>query len=328
MLIACPTCASEYDLPDGSVGPMGRKVRCASCKNVWTAIDPAAPEPDAPAEPEPVAAPALIEDDFDAEAIAAALMKGDPSMAKPQPVPAEEPTASDSEDQNSIDALFDDIPSEPEAEEPSMALVASNDDPAADDPLPVSTLAPAAPLVAKARPRRGLVQFEVLKNQATGSRNARFAIAAVVLVLAGLMALVAFRQSVVAAVPQTAALFRMVGLEVNLRGLEIVNIRSEMSEVEGAPVLVVHGEVVNPTNEARPVPRLYLAVLDGAETEQYGWTAALDKATLDPGESLAFRRRLASPPPQGRKVLVRFVMEGDPQPAPEPPAPDDKPATP
>lgn len=35
MIITCPTCATRYTLADSSVGPQGRKVRCAKCGHMW-----------------------------------------------------------------------------------------------------------------------------------------------------------------------------------------------------------------------------------------------------------------------------------------------------
>ena len=40
MLITCPSCASAYDLPVGRIGPSGRKVRCASCRESWFVASP------------------------------------------------------------------------------------------------------------------------------------------------------------------------------------------------------------------------------------------------------------------------------------------------
>ena len=51
MLIVCPSCASQYELDAAKLGPEGRKVRCASCKNAWH-VEPAAVFPDAPTEQE------------------------------------------------------------------------------------------------------------------------------------------------------------------------------------------------------------------------------------------------------------------------------------
>jgi predicted Zn finger-like uncharacterized protein len=44
MLIVCPACASEYTLDPDQIGPAGRTVRCAACREPWFVAAPA-PEP-------------------------------------------------------------------------------------------------------------------------------------------------------------------------------------------------------------------------------------------------------------------------------------------
>ena len=55
------------------------------------------------------------------------------------------------------------------------------------------------------------------------------------------LALVIWRADVVRLLPQTAAFYKMVGLDVNLRGLAFKDVKITTETVEGKPVLVIEG---------------------------------------------------------------------------------------
>ena len=130
--------------------------------------------------------------------------------------------------------------------------------------------------------------------------------AAVVAILMGVSALIALREKIVAVAPPAAKAFAAIGLPVNLAGLELREVRSHI-EMDGArKVLAVEGEIANVRRESRSVPPVALTVRGEDGQAKYAWTTRAAKSRLEPGETIAFRARLASPPESGADVLVRF----------------------
>lgn len=136
-------------------------------------------------------------------------------------------------------------------------------------------------------------------------------IAIALMVAAILFAAVNYRTVLVRYVPELAGVFAAVGLPVNLRGLEFKTIKTSQETQDGVPVLIIEGEVVNVMRQPVEVPRLRLAVVNAEDRELYAWTALLPRSVLPEGESLPFRSRLASPPPDAKKVVVRFLNRAD-----------------
>ncbi len=123
--------------------------------------------------------------------------------------------------------------------------------------------------------------------------------------------LVGWRDEFVRVMPQTASFYALLGLNVNLRGMSFDGVGTSVEQNQGAPVLVVEGNIVNASGKLEDVPRLKFAVRNASGQEVYSWTAAPPRQTLAPGEAVAFHSRLASPPVEAHDVLVRFVTRRD-----------------
>ena len=133
----------------------------------------------------------------------------------------------------------------------------------------------------------------------------------VVVFAAVLLSALNWRAAVVRHFPQTASLYAAVGLPVNLRGLFFEKVRSTAEVHDGVTVLIIEGTIVNLTTRTLEVPRLRLSLRNSVGHEVYAWTALPPKSTVGSGNGLPFRARLASPPPDGRDVIVRFFNRRD-----------------
>lgn len=125
------------------------------------------------------------------------------------------------------------------------------------------------------------------------------------------VALFVWRADVVRFMPQTALFYKMTGFDVNLRGVAFKDLKVSTETVDGKPVLVIEGKIVSSSRKVVDLPRLRFSVRDEKGTEIYAWNALLDQSVLKPGDQTAFKSRLASPPPEGRNIDIRFFNRRD-----------------
>jgi hypothetical protein len=125
------------------------------------------------------------------------------------------------------------------------------------------------------------------------------------------VALLIWRGDMVRLLPQTAAFYKMIGLDVNLRGLAFRDVKVTSETVDGKQVLVIEGAIVGETKKPVDIPRLRFSVRDAQGAEIYAWNAVLEQTVLHPGERALFKSRLASPPPEGRNIDIRFFNRRD-----------------
>jgi predicted Zn finger-like uncharacterized protein len=317
MKIVCPTCTTSYDVGPAALGDNGRSVRCVRCRTVWFAT---------PVEEPAVVEEPVLETAAEGDVASADTSQGGADEAAPDsefdwsfsvaddpepPKPAGDEAAAgeDGATQADVDAAWTDADAEAVVETAGPSLVPAMEADAASEIIaqrdvvaaPESIESVAARRAPKAKNRRKLV-----------IPWPRLGIPAVIVALAAiLVALAGFRGQIVRFAPQTASLYAAVGLPVNLRGLLFENVRTTGEVHEGVPVLIVEGTIANVVNRTVEVPRLRFGMRNAAGHEIYAWTTVTGRSILAPGETATFRSRLASPPPDGRDVIVRFITRRD-----------------
>jgi predicted Zn finger-like uncharacterized protein len=322
MLIVCPNCATSYDVDVASLRPDGRRVRCVRCRKIWPAELSHADKLIAAAE-----ALAPVRRAVEAVAEMAAEARASDLPAKPPGVtadadgarlapsaraeaPAEQAVAAAAE--AAEDTRFGEAPevdspplapADPGIAEPPGAVQSQTDD-AADGAAEVEPLDNVERFAARRAARRS--KSELWSRWML--TRLQFATLALIVIDA---IVVGWRADFVRFLPQTASFYALIGLPVNLRGLNLDNLTTSTEQHENVPILVVEGAVVNDTRKTADMPHLRFAVRNAAHQEIYSWTAAPPRSTLPPGEAASFRTRLASPPPDSHDVLVRFLNRYD-----------------
>lgn len=272
MNIVCPNCGTSYDVQPAALGPAGRNVRCVRCRETWLA---------------------RVDDMARADALAEAADEigwgsaglPEPDAAQPEPETVE---------QHEL----------PRVESPPLA----HDEQVDQDWNTAAQQEAPAPRAASGR-LGGSRKFAFGSGPSRSFRvSAPLAIAAMAALV---VALVVWRNDVVRLLPQTATLFQHAGLGVNLRNLAFEDVRVSTEIVSGSKVFVIEGAIRPTSTKAVEVPRLRFVVQDARGTDIYAWNAVVDQTVIRPGEKVAFRSRLASPPPEAHSVVVRFFHRRD-----------------
>jgi predicted Zn finger-like uncharacterized protein len=319
MLIVCPNCQTSYEVSAVSLGAEGRSVRCVRCKEVWfaTPAQEGADQPSAPAAPAAAAVSAASASAQYRRGAGAGIAEpdiggrwgdGDPADGDDPSIDAN--LAARAADRSTVH--FEDPPPRRDSgdrggmDDAALAAhVAPPLAPVADD----AATAPHDPSAniesfAARRARR-----EAARRQ---GRNWRPSLATVIFTLLAINAvLIGWRSDVVRVMPQTASLFAAIGLPVNLRGLAFTDVTTTRETHDGVTVVLVQGTIANVSKQTREVPRIRLAMKNDAGAEVYAWTALPDRTVLAPGDTEPFQTQLASPPPEGQAVLVRFFNRHD-----------------
>ncbi|ANW04504.1 MJ0042-type zinc finger domain-containing protein [Bradyrhizobium icense] len=294
MHIVCPHCTTSYAINPATLGTAGRTVRCSRCKETWLArpedaIELAAAVPAAMPAPAPSSQPAANDAAAEWEAMAREEEEAQDTPVVDSPsISPRWPAEGEGSRQGGNSGGDSDWPA-----------VARRDAEGHED-IPITTH---RERLARLFRLPSLPRIPFMPS--VGLPTACAAMGALIL------ALMIWRTDIVRLLPQTATFYKMVGLEVNLRGLAFKDIKITNETVDGKPVLVIEGVIVGETQKPVELPRLRFSVRDAQGAEIYAWNAVLEQPVLKPGERAYFKSRLASPPPEGRNIDVRFFNKRD-----------------
>jgi predicted Zn finger-like uncharacterized protein len=322
MLIVCPSCATSYDVELASLRPDGRRVRCVRCRTVWRAQVGQADKVLAAAD---TVAPERQQAEAEIAPFAGGIAPPPPAVAvpaeadRPDP-PTEGSMAAASAAPDGYDGTAAATEGDGAVEEPGAVLEVEAPpivpaDPGAGPPPQLEIEADRSVEQAATQPE-DIETYAARQEQRNAKRRlVRWPLSSLhsgvlaLIIIDGI--LVGWRNDFVRMMPQTASFYAMMGLSVNLRGLAFDGVTTTTEQHDGGPILVVEGNIANTTAGIADVPRLKFALRNAAHQEIYSWTAVPPRTTLPPGQTVSFRSRLASPPPEAHDLLVRFVTRLD-----------------
>jgi len=127
-----------------------------------------------------------------------------------------------------------------------------------------------------------------------------------VVLAGGLGAAAAFREQVVEAWPPSGKLYELVGLPVAAYGLSLSTPTTERSSEGGAEILTVTGSIRSTIGQERPVPPLWVSLLDDQGRILRRELASPEPNQLPAGGEARYKVRFAAPPTEATRIAVTF----------------------
>lgn len=277
MILTCPNCATQYVVKDGAIPPLGRQVRCASCKHSWHQ------------EPEPAAELQMGPEMQPAEAASSDESFAEATMIDPSSGPEAEERAYE-------EAAIEDAGADVPGEAPTAAAP-MDEAPREHVTLEVQDYATpphVEPLLHD--------EFSPFAERGSAEPRQRSTLLTILLVLVAVVALAAAFWFF--APPEWKS--RLGLAEAAATPLELSNPPhiERMQLASGNELLTVAGRVINPTDQTHNVPPIYAQLRNRAGKVIYSWTIAPPAPSLAPGASASFNSAEVNVPAGGEDLTI------------------------
>ena len=320
MKVTCPSCDTNFTVPEAALGTRGRVLRCARCGHKWHQN------------------PAFVEDEVPLEMPAKAPARKT-AASKPRAPILEEPIADqDFEDSETPGGLpgfnlnfggdgasfsFASGPTSDSLEEDDEPAGGTLGGPLGEDEDPFAHIAEL--MGASPEPIPDVFASPPPKPKPHRKGGVGLWLLVILILLVSVAGgLYGLQDKVVDYVPGAASVYEEMGLrnEVVGAGLIFRNYNSERMVQENSEVLVVRGVIANTTDSVREIPLLRLALYNDKTLLQKKIISP-PQAALDAHGSVGFRITLEQPDPSASRFEVTFASARGPE--DESPTPPDAP---
>lgn len=294
MIIGCPECATKFGIPDGALGDVGRKVRCAKCGNVWLATKDDAIEVDP--TPTPVA-----------------IVESSEESSSPVDEQPEEPEVEPQVEANDVaDDLNDDVDEQELADdmkglgdssvEEALAVIKGSSFEEPDFPLDKGQIS----------------EFEVIANSKTlmigwGALG--------VFLISVLLVFFLMQDTLRHAWPPITKLYDVVGLiesqekpaeEAVIDFSQYIRISNEAAVerlADGTPALVIRGAVTNSASFDIELPSVEVVLRNERRQDIYVWPFEFDEKVLKAGKTMPFIEAVRNTPQETSEFELMLLWD-------------------
>lgn len=117
------------------------------------------------------------------------------------------------------------------------------------------------------------------------------------------------RQDIVNHNPALSSIYRALNIKVKVDGLDFESPSTRNIIIDGRPVLVVNGVIINRSPRKQDLPLVELSLLSNSDEKITSWLVELDQDQLGPNQRLAYVSQYPNPPVDAVRLNYEFLTE-------------------